>query len=217
MEPDFWRARWAEGQIGFHQGAVNARLEASWSKLGLDAHAPVLVPLCGKSLDVWWLRDRGHPVLGVELSPLAVEALFAEARVSRTVTQQGPFEVSEGGGVRILCGDFFDLRAEDLASIHAVYDRAALVALPPPLRRRYAALLAERLPGAVQSLLLSFETTPQVESGPPFSVPEAEVRALYAPAFSVSVLERTQLPELPPALRARGVESLIEVAYRIER
>jgi thiopurine S-methyltransferase len=216
MEPDFWHARWAEGQIGFHQSTVNARLEASWSALAIDPTAPVLVPLCGKSLDLWWLRDRGHPVLGVELSALAVEAFFAEARVARTVTRQGPFEVSEGGGVRILCGNFFDLRAEDLAGVRAVYDRAALIALPRPLRKRYADLLAERLPAGARTLLLSFETTPPVESGPPFSVAEAEVRALFA-ASSVSVLHRTPLPELSPALRARGVDSVVEVAYRIER
>jgi thiopurine S-methyltransferase len=217
MDPDFWKARWAEGQIGFHQSAVNPRLEAWWTAVSVDATTPVLVPLCGKSLDLWWLRGLGHPVLGVELSPLAVEAFFAEAGIERAVTRQGPFEVSEGGGVRILCGDVFDLRSEDLASVGAVYDRAALVALPAPLRKRYTAVLAERLPRAVKIFLLSFETTPHVESGPPFSVPEAEVRALHEPAFTVTVLHRTPLSDISPAARARGVESLIEVAYRIER
>ena len=36
------------------------------------------MPLCGKSLDLLWLRDQGHLVIGVELSATAFEDFCLE-------------------------------------------------------------------------------------------------------------------------------------------
>src|SRR5690348_16859061 len=111
MDRDFWHQRWADSQIGFHQSVTNPALVEHWDKLGLRADDGVFVPLCGKSLDLWWLRDRGHSILGVELSPVAVRDFFREAGVEPTSRREGPFVVSETERVRILQGDFFDLSA----------------------------------------------------------------------------------------------------------
>lgn len=217
MDPNFWTERWKHGDTGFHQADVNANLAERWDSLGLEASDRVLVPLCGKSLDMKWLRDRGHPVLGVELSPIAVRDFFASLGVEPEMSQSGPFEVSEANGIRILQGDFFGLRTEDLGGIRGVYDRAALIALPPNLRLAYARTLTEKLPRSVRMLLVSLESSLPNVPGPPFSVYETEVRELYAPALDITVLNRTPFEEPPPNLRARGHQAVANVVYALRR
>lgn len=217
MDPDFWKGRWEQGQIGFHQAEVNRHLVEHWPALGLRPDEAVLVPLCGKSLDMWWLRDGGHPVLGVELSALAIRDFFATAGVTPATSRTGRFEVSEAKGVRILQGDFFDLRAEDLRDVRAVYDRAALIALPPNLRLAYGRSLSAKLPKNVRMLVICLESDKAGVGGPPFSVEEKEVRELYEPAFRVEVMHRGPFEEAPPHLRSRGHEKIADVVYAVTR
>lgn len=217
MHHDFWHDRWQSSQIGFHQSEVNTRLVRYWPSFGFEPNDPILVPLCGKSLDMWWLRNRGHPVLGIELSPLAVRDFFREAGLTPTVTQEGPFEVSEAGGVRIFRGDFFDLTAEHLQNVRGVYDRAAIIALPPNVRLAYTRALKDKLPRAMKMLLLTLEASPPSTGGPPFSVEEKEVRELYEPAFDVQVIERSPFEEASPHLQERGHETVANVVYSLIR
>lgn len=139
MDARFWLECWERQEIGFHQRNINAQLRRFWPELGLTRGDAVFVPLCGKSSDMIWLHARGHPVLGVELSPVAVAAFFAENGLAPRRARQGKLDVADSGGIRILRGDFFDLTAADLAGIAAVYDRAALIAMPSAMRERYAA------------------------------------------------------------------------------
>ena len=129
MEPTFWRERWARNQIGFHLPQVNPHLQRHWPQLGLAAGAQVLVPLCGKSLDLVWLASHGHPVLGVELSEQAVQAFFSEQGLTPRISQHGVFSVYQADVIEVWCGDFFALDAEAVADCCALYDRAALIAL----------------------------------------------------------------------------------------
>jgi thiopurine S-methyltransferase len=217
MHPDFWHERWRAGQIGFHQEDVNPRLIEHWGALGLGAGEQVLVPLSGKSRDMSWLRAQGHPVLGVELSPIPVGEFFEEAGLPPRAFEQGPFSASEAGEIRLLQGNVFDLRREDLAAVRGVYDRAAIVALPPELRRDYVRLLTDQLPERVSILLISFETDPDTGIGPPFAVSEREIRELFEPSFRVEVLARTVSDPPTAAIRARGVQTVHDVAYAIRR
>jgi thiopurine S-methyltransferase len=176
-----------------------------------------MVPLCGKSLDMWWLRERGHPVVGIEISAIAVRDFFAAAGLTPNVTRTDRFEVSEGGGVRILQGDFFDLRPQDLEDVGGVYDRAALIALPPNLRLAYARSLAEKLPKRVRILLVCLESNKFGVGGPPFSVDEKEVREIYEPAFRVELVRRTPFEDAPPHLLSRGHDKIADAVYTLVR
>ncbi|MCB9663267.1 MAG: thiopurine S-methyltransferase [Alphaproteobacteria bacterium] len=198
MTPDFWQEAWRIGRIGFHQADVDAQLAAHWPTLDLPPSARVLVPLCGKSLDLWWLRDRGHEVVGVELSPLACEAFFREAGVEPTVETSGPYTAWSTEGLTILQGDVFDLPAEP--AFDAAYDRAATVALPDDLRRRHARGLAAALKPGAPLLLVTFDMDGGDRAGPPFPVPAAAVHQLYDASFDVRTLARTPSPELAKAL-----------------
>lgn len=210
MEPEFWRQRWEEGRIGFHRQEVHPdliRFEAE-----LTGGRGVLVPLCGKSLDLVWLASR-LPVLGVELAEQAVEQFFQEQGLVPQVDQVGAFRRYRADRLVILCGDIFDLRPQDLPfEVDRVWDRAALVALDPPRRRRYAQHLTSLL-GRGRILLNAFSYDPQVMGGPPHSVPEAEVRELYAGA-SVTVLDDRE--ELTERSRELGHSWWRTQVYRLE-
>lgn len=217
MEPEFWQARWREGRIGFHQDRPSPLLVAHWDACGVAAGSRVFVPLCGKSLDMAWLAERGHRVLGVELSELAVAQFFQE----RGLTPQtqvsacgvhylaGPFE--------LICGDVFALDAQALIDCAGVYDRAALIALPPQLRQRYAAEMYTQLPHGCRGLLISLDYPQHEKQGPPFSVPDAEVDALFGADWRVQRLERRDILDAETGPADQRVTRLHASAFALRR
>lgn len=216
MNYDFWHQRWEEGRIGFHQDAVTPLLERHWDAVAAPAGSRVFVPLCGKSLDMAWLAARGHGVLGVELSRLAVEQFFSEHGLSPTITRSRLGEHHFAGGIEIIVGDALALDREALAGCAAVFDRAALIALPPDLRWRYAHELYPRLPEGCRGLLVTLEYPQHEMAGPPFAVMEPEVRALYGEAWRIEVLERRESLASEPRFATEGVTTLETVAYRLQ-
>lgn len=210
MEKEFWLERWEKEEIGFHQNETNPYLSQYWQDLHPAHGSEVFVPLCGKSLDMLWLRKQGHRVLGVELSPIAVEAFFKENGYTPQHVTGPRFESCEANDILILCGDFFTLEKGDLALVSAVYDRASLVALPPPMRERYARHLVSILPAGTQILLITFDY-PQAEmSGPPFAVSVEEVGALYRAHAEVRLLAQLGTLAQNPRFRERGLTRMQE-------
>lgn len=198
---DFWHQRWRSQQIGFHEGKPNAHLQRFWPTLGLPPSARVLVPLCGKAHDLAWLAAQGHPVTGVELSPIAAEAFFAEHGLAPERQERGPYTRWAAGGVEILQGDIFDLHG----TWDALWDRAALIALPAELRERYVQTLRRCLRPGAPALVITFQYDQGRRDGPPFSVPEHEVRAWYPDA---RLLHREGLHEDPRWAEVGLVEEL---------
>lgn len=191
MEPKFWQERWARNQIGFHLPEVNPYLQRHWPPLAEGAK--VLVPLCGKSLDLMWLASQGLRVLGVELSEQAVEAFFSEQNLTPRITGRGVFKVYQADSIEIWCGDFFALDAEVLADCAALYDRAALIALPPLMRARYADHLNTLLPAGCQGLLITLDYEQVQKAGPPFAVTDEEVQLLLGEHWTLQVLQEQDI------------------------
>jgi len=206
MEPEFWHERWRQGQIGFHEGRPNAFLARHLERFAVGSR--VLVPLSGKAHDLAFLAYSGRAVLGVELSRIAVESFFSEHEHTPTRRQVGPFELWSDEPIDILVGDFFDLSPEIVAAlggVDALYDRAAIVALPEAMRRRYVERLRALMPPSAPGLVVTFEYPQELMSGPPFSVPEYALRELYAG------LELTHIESAPATssrLRDTGAEVL---------
>lgn len=188
MDRDFWLARWEDGRIGFHWHLSNPLLVAHFGALALRPRARIFVPLCGKTVDIGWLRARGFRSVGVELSPIAVEQLFDGLGEAPEITQVGPLRLFSARDVAVFQGDIFDLTPERLGEVDAVYDRAALIALPPPLRRRYAAHL-QQLTGTAPQLLVSYENGRDPDDGPPFPVTGDDIRGLYGSSYRIDLLE----------------------------
>jgi len=217
MEPDFWLERWREGRTHFHQERVLPLLQKYWPELGLPAGSQVLVPLCGKSLDMLWLAAQGYRVLGVELSPLAVQQFFDEHQLQAAIhtSAQGTHHVA--GNIEIICGDIFDLTAQTLAGCTGAYDRAALIALPPPMRARYVNAVYGRLPDDYLGLLITLDYVQSMMAGPPFAVGDEEVQQLFTPQSMAEVLDRRDILDKEPKFMERGLKALDTVVYRLRR
>ena len=216
MHPEFWHQRWADNQIGFHQDVPTPLLLKHWAALGVAPGARVFVPLAGKSRDMAWLASQGHRVLGVELSQLAVEQFFAEHDLTPELEDTRYGTHYRAGGIELIVGDAFALDADLLRDCTAVFDRAALIALPPELRARYASELYARLPRGCRGLLVTLEYPQDERPGPPFSVALEEVHALYARDWNVDLLERRPIPPDHPGFVA-GVSRLDTAVYSLRR
>ncbi len=210
---DYWIERWKREDTGFHQNEINPYLRRYCQELHLPCGSEVFVPLCGKSRDMLWLREQEHSVLGVELSRIAVQAFFEENAYSPSHVTGKKFDQWEADGIRILCGDFFDLRKDDLAKVSAVYDRASLIALPPETRAHYASHLLGILPPGTQILLITFDYPQPEMPGPPFAVSPAEVETLYRERAEVRLLAQVDVLEQNPRFQERGLSRLQESIF----
>ncbi|MDO5505119.1 MAG: thiopurine S-methyltransferase [Pseudoxanthomonas suwonensis] len=217
MEPGFWIDRWARGRIGWHRDEVTPLLRERWREVQADKGCRVLVPLCGKSVDMPWLAINGHRVLGVDLAQAGIDAYLAEQQFEprSEATAAGP--MFDAGPVQLLCADIFDVPADMLATCSAIYDRAALIALPPAMRRRYVAHVHGSLPPGSSGLLITLEYPQQEKDGPPFSVDEDEVRSLLEPAWEVTLLERRNILRSEPRFLEAGVTRLHTAVYRLRK
>ena len=213
VEHDFWAKRWSEGSIGFHEGQPNALLAVHIAALETKRPSRILVPLAGKAVDVRWLADRGHEVVGVEFVPEAVQAFFDEQGIEPTKAQLGGMPTSISKNVTLVCGDVFDLTPAALGHFDVVYDRAALVALAPPTRDRYVALVRSMLADGGIVFLVAFAYDQSKAPGPPWSVDAETVRQLYAGA-TIEVLATRSVP-VSARLTEAGLTALEETAYRI--
>ena len=214
MEPSFWHTRWEAGQIGFHQNEVHSLLTDHWAALGAAEGSTIFVPLCGKSKDLGWLAGQGHPVVGVELSPVAVKDFFAEAGIAAQTSPASPFQVVEGAGVKIYCGDFFEMSRAVLGPVGGVYDRAALIAMPGDQRQAYADKLT-RLADGAPILLVTLDYEQDAMNGPPFAVPDDEVESLFEGRYRVQCLEEVDALAAEPHFAERGLGWLTERVYRL--
>jgi thiopurine S-methyltransferase len=217
LQPQFWHDRWRTGQIGFHQSAVDRHLRRHWPELGHSNSSRVFVPLCGKSLDLLWLRERGHSVAGVELSALALESFCMEQGVPARRRTLDSFDVYEAERIELYRGDFFELAPELLGTFSAIYDRASLISWTPELRSAYVAQVATLSKPGTLTLLIVMEYPQAQMPGPPFSISAEDIDRLYSETHAIQQLSRQDILANEPRLRSRGVTQLHEVCYRLTR
>lgn len=213
MEQSFWQERWESGQIGFHEGKTNALLAKHAGKL--DDQKRVLVPLSGKSQDLWFLAKREHEVVGVEFVERAAKATFAQAGVGYDVEPLGKYRALKGGGVVQLVGDFFDATPNVVGIFDAAYDRAALTAVDPPMRRKYVDVLASLLAPGAPVLLVTMTYDQKLVAGPPWSLSDDEVRALFAASFDVERIEARDA-EPSPRMKEAGA-TVVETIWSLQK
>ncbi|HWX02404.1 thiopurine S-methyltransferase [Collimonas sp.] len=192
MEASFWHRKWERGEINFHESEANPLLTTHFEKLDLAKGSRVFLPLCGKTRDIAWLLARGYRIAGAELSGQAIDALFQELGVKPEIARIGELTHYSADDIDIWVGDIFDVSAEYLGPVSAIYDRAALVALPADTRQKYALHLMQ-ISGVAPQLLITYEYDQSVIDGPPFSVNEDEVEWHYGAAFQLQSLETKQI------------------------
>jgi thiopurine S-methyltransferase len=210
LDADFWRARWAENRIGFHEGRPNDFLVEHVELLGGPQR--VLVPLCGKAEDLAFLASRGHEVVGVELARDAAEAFFREHDLVPLVDEGDAFTSFRVDTITIFVGDFFDATPEMVDRPTAFYDRAALVALPEQTRGRYVAHLRSLCAPNAHGILVTFDYPQDRMEGPPFAVTETEARQLFTPARIERLGGRTVEGGRVASAGLRAIELCFQVA-----
>ena len=205
MNAEFWHSRWQEKRIGFNQSAVNPLLINYFKQLNLPAGSRVFVPLCGKSIDMAWLAAQGYDVVGVELVETAVQAFFTEQNISPTVHQHADNPAIKyyqgqlsGQTITLWVADIFALTTEDIGSVKAVYDKAALIALPADMRVQYSAQMYQLSANAPQFIItLTYDQSKK--AGPPFSISSEQIQQYYGDNYHISELtsEPTSIGSAP--------------------
>ncbi len=193
MDTTFWHRRWETNQIAFHANDVNPLLVTYFQELSIVNGHRVFVPLCGKTLDIPWLLTSGYRVAGAELSPIAIEQLFAGLGMEPQVSSVGGVDHYRANNIDIFVGDIFDVSPTVLGPVDAIYDRAALVALPKALRDRYSAHLTE-LTNAAPQLLICYQYDQRVMEGPPFSISHQEVHHHYGDRYDLTLRATYEVP-----------------------
>jgi thiopurine S-methyltransferase len=213
MDPSFWQERWKSQEIGFHQPEYEPALEKYWPRLEVRPGGRAFVPLCGKSLDMVWLAQQGYQVIGAELSERAVDDFFAERGLVPTERAETSFTIKSSGPYEIWCGDFFELPQSAVAGVGGVYDRAALIALPADMQRRYADKMKSLLPAGTPILLLAIDYDQSQMAGPPFATPKRTILDLFADRFDCEQLVARDVLEGHAHFKARGLTALEGSAY----
>jgi thiopurine S-methyltransferase len=165
MDANFWHERWKRNETAFHEGHPNPLLVTYFGALSLAAGSRIFVPLCGKSL----------------------EQLFVELGVEPFISALGDIDLWSTNNLDIFVGDLFAVSRNMLGPVDAIYDRAALVALPEQVRNRYGTHLRDITEEAPQ-LLICYEYDQRVMDGPPFSIDAEEVHRHYASRYDLSLI-----------------------------
>ena len=212
-----WHSRWESNKIGWHAEQVNQNLIDYFSKLDLADGDKIFVPLCGKSIDMFYLLKRGLKVVGVEMSEIAAQQFFSENKLEYSISKVDGLMLYEGDGIRIYCGDYFDLKFIHIKEVKAVYDRASLIALDEELRQKYVKHLSDIISLDVRMLLLTLNYPQHQRSGPPFAVSKSEVDELFRGSFHCRELYCISDIENEPMFQNLGVDFVEKAVYLLQK
>ncbi|MBB1389005.1 thiopurine S-methyltransferase [Shewanella sp. SG44-6] len=217
MEPSFWHEKWQLQQIGFHLNQVNPFLVKYWPHLGLPENSEVFVPLCGKSLDMFYLAEQRHTVLGCELSLVAVKDFFTDNDIVYQESRINDHAVFSAEQVTLYQGDIFTLPSQLTSSISGFYDRAALIAWPEEMRQQYVHTLAALVPADVSGLLITLDYPQETLKGPPFAVSPTWIETYLTAYFTVELLECADVLADNSRFVYKQVPWLNEAVYKLTR
>lgn len=207
----FWQQRWQDNNIGFHQADVNPLLLQFMPTLNLKPGAKIFVPFCGATVDMAYLVQQGYQIIGSEISELACEQFFAEQNREYQLIEQDGFKIYQSENIQLYCGDHYQLQPEWFGDVCAVYDRAALIAVEPTLRKKYVEKLQQLIPGYV-GLLVTVNYADNGKSGPPFSISAQQAKRLFAPMYPKKIAELDDSAACR-SLESRGYKSVVEDCY----
>jgi len=196
MEADFWHKLWETNDTGWHLEDTNPFLIEFFSKLELSDDSRIFIPLCGKTIDIKWLLNKGHKVVGAELNEDAIKELFISLSLQPNIQKIGNFTLYRSKNIDIFVGDIFELNKDILGKVDAIYDRGALVALPREMRIQYTSLLLNITEPAPQ-LLINFEYDQSLYEGPPFSITKTEIEEHYGELYDIKLLKSFKIQDGP--------------------
>tara|TARA_B100000674_G_scaffold339079_1_gene283467 strand:- start:112 stop:810 length:699 start_codon:yes stop_codon:yes gene_type:complete len=209
---EFWHNRWHTQQTGWHRAVYNDMLVKHWPSIGAATGSEVLVPLCGKSLDMLWLSEAGHQIIGLEMVEEAIQSFFRENNLQFSVTAEGPHAKYTSEQVTIFQGNVFDFES-GMVCADAWYDRAAMIAVDPSMRQAYVEQIRQQTKIGAVGLLITFAYPQHQMAGPPFALHDEQVVELFADGFSVECLETISLDDD----KDRGLSNVKSSVFKITR
>ena len=212
-----WIERWESNRIGWHAEQVNRHLIKYLDRFELSTGESIFVPLCGKTNDMSFLVKEGLNVIGVEMSNIAIEQFFSENQLDYVISKVDKFILYEGTGIKLYCGDFFDLKSKHLENVTAIYDRASLIALNEELRQKYVKHLSDIIGFDARVLLLTLNYPQHQRSGPPFAVSKEEVDQLCNGSFDIQELYCIEDIENEPMFQNLGVDFVEKAVYLLQK
>lgn len=222
-----WTEVWKQNNIGWHQDTVNKNLINNIEALTNGRpNLRLLVPFCGKTLDMIWLVKQGHTVIGVELIRKAIEDFFTENSVpySREAINMAPngayVYTAFDGKLKIFECDYFSFPSSLAGGkVDGIWDCHALGAVSPDKRKDYIKTSLDLLQPSPHGRILheAFTYVSQEKfKGPPYSVSVDDLRAWYGDSFEVQLLSKDVKPE--EACLKFGVSCLelldVSIAYK---
>lgn len=186
MEATFWFDSWEKGGFytSFHRHDIHPYVLKYLTPNELR-NKTVLVPLCGKSVDMMYLGAFAEKVIGVEIVEKAILEFFQDNKLSYT---QPDDETYVSGNITILRKDFMALTPDEIGPVDWVYDRASLVALPMSMREEYLYAIDRLTDIGTQSLVITLEYFPLLPSAP-FSISAQEVDTYYGAGHFIQLAE----------------------------
>ncbi|MBE29393.1 thiopurine S-methyltransferase [bacterium] len=212
-----WISRWESNRIGWHAEQVNRHLIQYLDRFDLSTGESIFVPLCGKTNDMLYLLESNLKVIGVEMSSIAIEQFFSENHLDYVVSKADKFILYEGAGIKLYCGDFFDLKLKHLENVRAIYDRASLIALNENLRQKYVKHLSDIIDFDARILLLTLNYPQHQRSGPPFAVSKEEVDQIFNGSFDIQELYFIEDIENEPMFQNLGVDFVEKAVYLLQK
>lgn len=211
---EFWNNLWKNKETGWEQKQPNALLQNYFNLLNLKPDSRVFVPLSGKSIDMAWLAKQGYYVVGVELNVDACELFFKENNITYKKSKEGKFDIFKSDKITLISGDYFKLDKKLIGKVDAVYDRAALIALPFETRQAYIKKMLNLIDSHTQMLLITFVYNENEIQGPPYSVSKEEAENHFGNKFNIVALHDEIVP-IPEHLSKKGLKHLRELAFHL--
>ncbi|KAK2836554.1 hypothetical protein Q7C36_014423 [Tachysurus vachellii] len=212
-----WEGRWQEGRIGFHQPHIHQMLKDNLDKVLCERQqVRFFFPLCGKAVDMKWLADMGHVIVGVEISEKAIKQFFEEHSLEykeepvAAIPEAKVFKSSDGRISLYQC-DLYNFSSAIEGQFGGIWDRGSLVAINPCDRPKYATLIRSLMDKDCRYLLDTLEYNPELYKGPPFFVPEETVKGLYGDSCDIKLLQSRDVFE--EKHKGWGIDSLIEKVF----
>ncbi|XP_043921204.1 thiopurine S-methyltransferase isoform X2 [Protopterus annectens] len=219
IKVDEWLNRWENKQTPFHMNEAHKMLKKYVDVMlnGKD-HLRILFPLCGKAVDMKWLADLGHKIVGIEVSEKAILEFFTEQSVSysKEAVSDVPGATlfkSSDGKISIYCCSIYDVSSSFIGKFDGIWDRGSLVAISPCDRQRYSELMLSLMEDDCCYLLEAFDYDPRLHKGPPFFVPFSAIEELYGSTCNIKFLEAADM--LTDRQREWGLDYFIQNIYMI--
>ncbi|XP_069140474.1 probable thiopurine S-methyltransferase isoform X1 [Argopecten irradians] len=195
-----WLNNWESDCTPWHMSDVHEGLANHYDILVNKPAAKnkIFVPLCGKSVDIKWLADRGNEVVGVEAAEMGLVEFFTEQNIEYSVEEvpsvKGKLFRSRDNKIRLYFCDIFDFSADIESGFSGVWDRGSMEALEFDDRKRYFKLMKSLI--SPDTGYLSEIVERDLGKGPPYCVTADEIEASFGSGCKVTKLMTvTKLPE----------------------